>query len=90
MSESFRSKRFGKTVWLTNHAIESMAKRRVTLGEVQTMIEEGEFVRKSGARGWIAYHFQARDDNLVCAAVVNDQAMIVKTVMVNWKQRENL
>jgi hypothetical protein len=29
VSESFASKRFGKTVWLTNHAIESMAKRRL-------------------------------------------------------------
>jgi hypothetical protein len=31
MSESFHSARFGKRVWLTNHAIEAMAKRHVTL-----------------------------------------------------------
>jgi hypothetical protein len=87
MSEAFHSNRFAKTVWLTNHAIESMAKRRVALDEVQTLIEQGAFVQKSDGHGWIAYHFGARNDNLVCAAIVNDQSVIVKTVMVNWKQR---
>jgi hypothetical protein len=43
MSETFDSPRFGKKVWLTNHAIESMAKRKVTLAEVKRLIEEGQY-----------------------------------------------
>jgi hypothetical protein len=43
MSDAFHSARFGKKVWLTNHAIESMAKRNVTLAEVKTLIEEGSY-----------------------------------------------
>ena len=31
MSESYYSQRFEKTIWITNHAIESMNKRAVTL-----------------------------------------------------------
>jgi hypothetical protein len=33
--------------------------------------------------------FESRQDNLVCAAVATEQAIIVKTVMVNWKERDN-
>ena len=46
MSESFYSKRFGKNVWLTNHAIESMAKRKVTLSDVKNLIEQGEYEKR--------------------------------------------
>ena len=88
MSEAFDSLRFGKKVWLTNHAIESMAKRNVTLAEVKHLIEEGQFREKEASHGWIFHHFESRRDNLVCAAVANEQAIIVKTVMVNWKERD--
>ena len=87
MSDSFESQRFGKTVWLTNHAIESMAKRRVTLDEVQVLIEQGTLMQKSEGHGWISYRFPMRNDNLICAAIVEAQAVIIKTVMVNWRER---
>jgi hypothetical protein len=77
MSDIFDSARFGKKVWLTNHAIESMAKRNVTLAEVKRLIEEGRY-----------HYFESRSDNLVCAAVSAEQAIIIKTLMVNWKERD--
>ena len=64
-----------------------MAKRRIRLDEVQTLIELGTLIRKSEGHGWIAHHFDARNDNLIYAAIITDQAVIVKTVMVNWKER---
>ena len=88
VSEAFDSGRFGKTVWLTNHAIESMAKRNVTLAEVKRLIEDGQYRAREESHGWIFYHFESRPDNLVCAAVSTDQAIIVKTVMVNWRERD--
>ncbi|UHD15736.1 DUF4258 domain-containing protein [Thiocapsa bogorovii] len=87
MSDSFESQRFGKTVWLTNHAIESMAKRQVTLNEVQVLIEQGTLAQKSAGHSWISHRFPTRNDNLVCAAIVEAQAVIIKTVMVNWRER---
>lgn len=88
MSETFESQRFGKKVWLTNHAIESMAKRNVTLAEVKRLIEEGQYRAKEASHGWIFHHFESRQDNLVCAAIATEQAITVKTLMINWKERD--
>ena len=89
MSDVFESTRFGRKVWLTNHAIESMAKRGVTLVEVKRLIEEGRYVSKDTSHGWIFHQFESRHDNLVCAAVATDQAIVVKTIMVNWKELDS-
>ena len=88
MSEAFHSTRFGKRVWLmTNHAIEAMAKRRVTLDQVKTLVELGTYLDKGEGNGWIFHRFEERGDNLVCAAVVTGQAIIVKTVMMHRTER---
>lgn len=87
MSESFFSDRFGKNIWLTNHAIEAMAKRKITLPEIRKLVASGEYRIKEGTRGWIYYEFPNRDDNLVCMAFENKKAIIIKTVMVRWKLR---
>lgn len=87
MTDLFHSPRFGKPVWLTNHAIEAMAKRSVTLAEIKTLIAQGVYEIKEPPHGWIFHHFSDRTDNLVCAAVVDQQAIVIKTVMINWKQR---
>lgn len=87
MSESFYSSRFDKEVWLTNHAIESMAKRNVTLKEVHILIETGTYKAKDGTHAWVYTQVDGRSDNLMCAAVVKNQAIIVKTIMINWKER---
>ena len=88
MSESFYSKRFDKTIWVTNHAIESMMKRSLTLDEVKAVIEFGTYETQSAPHGWIFHNLPERDDNLVCVAVVDKEAIIIKTVMINWKLRE--
>ncbi len=92
MSVSFYSPRFAKNVWLANHAIESMAKREITLPEVKQLIEEGSVQYKDNQHGWVYFEFISRNDNLVCAAIINEQAVIIKTMMVNWQlgeQNEN-
>ena len=74
MSESFHSLRFDRKVWLTNHAIESMAKRAITLAEVKRLIEEGDWRARDDRHGWLSLYFPDRDDNLVCAAGVEGKA----------------
>jgi len=88
MSESFYSLRFKKSVWLTNHAIESMAKRNITLNEVKKLIESGEYTEKKELHGWIYYEFPKRDDDLMCAAVLKDESIIIKTIMIHWQLRK--
>ena len=54
---------------------------------MDNLIERGEYEKKVGNHGWIYYNFPDRDDNLVCAAIVNEQAIIIKTIMIRWQMR---
>jgi len=81
----FFSKRFGKNVWVTNHARESMQRRSIDAATLERVIEEGEIKRRDEVNLWIFTHIQERADNLICAAVVEQAAVVVKTVMVNWE-----
>lgn len=87
MSESFHSARFDKNVWLTNHPIESMAKRAITLSEVKRVVEDGVWSARDDRHSWLSLHFPERDDNLICAAVLMGDAVILKTVMIHWQLR---
>ncbi len=81
----FFSNRFGKNVWVTRHARESMLRRKVDADTLKRLIEEGEVKRRDEASLWVFRHIQDRADNLICAAVVEQAALIVKTVMINWE-----
>ena len=79
------SKRFGKNVWVTNHARESMLRRNVDMATLLQVIENGAIKRRDTMNLWVFMHIQERDDNLVCAAVVEQTAVVIKTVMINWE-----
>jgi len=64
-----------------------MAKRKITLSDVNVLIEKGDYKENSVAQGWIYYNFPEREDNLVCAAIVNEKAVIIKTIMIRWQER---
>ncbi len=76
------SRRFSCAVVLTAHACKRMAERRVNEQTLLDLIEAGEVRRKDARRFWIAAHFAAREENLLCAAVVHDSGvLVVKTLM---------
>ena len=79
------SRRFAKNVWVSRHARQSMRARDVDDTTLEHVIETGEIKRKDDAHLWIYMHMEGRSDNLVCAAVVESDAIIVKTVMINWE-----
>lgn len=81
----FFSKRFGKNVWITHHARESMLRRSVDVATLERVIEEGEIKHRDTMNLWVFKHIQGRADNLICAAVVEQTAVVVKTVMINWE-----
>jgi len=85
MLADFFSKRFGKNVWVTNHARESMQRRNIDVATLERVIEEGEIKRRDEVNLWVFTHIQERADNLICAAVVEQAAVVIKTVMVNWE-----
>ncbi|MFT3790175.1 MAG: DUF4258 domain-containing protein [Rudaea sp.] len=72
----FFSARFGKNVWITTHARASMTRRNIGIALLEEVIEEGEIKRSSETSLWIFKHVEGRSDNLVCAAVVEQAALV--------------
>jgi len=83
------SARFARNVWLTRHARSALEKRGLDEETVLAVIETGEIIEKGDGHCWIHSSVQDREDNRICAAVVIDTAVVVKTVMVNWQVKEN-
>lgn len=81
----FFSQRFGKNVWITHHARTSMEKRQIDDATLERVIEEGEIKHRNAIDLWVFKHIDGRSDNLICAAVVEQEAVVIKTVMINWE-----
>ncbi|WP_222130028.1 DUF4258 domain-containing protein [Bordetella genomosp. 13] len=84
----FSSRRFGKNVWVTHHAKRSMNRRNVSLALLQHVIEHGRIKRQNALHCWVFDDMADRKDNLICAAIVEQHAIIIKTVMINWELEE--
>ncbi len=82
------SQRFQKNVRLTHHVKARMEKRDISLELLLDLIETGDIRHKSETDLWIFRQYPVRPDNMVCTAVVVGQAVIVKTVMVDWTLEE--
>ena len=82
------SKRFGKDVHLTQHVKDRMKKRDVDLETLKDILETGEISWKNGQHAWIHKFYPERDDNRICIAVVIQDAVVVKTVMIHWSLEE--
>ena len=54
---------------------------------LRLIIESGKYRDVGENHGWIYYSFPERDDNMVCAAVVDGEAIIIKTIMIQWHVR---
>lgn len=78
------SQRFQKNIRLTHHVRARMEKRDISLELLLDLIETGGIRYKSESDLWIHRQYPERADNMVCTAVVVGQAVIVKTVMVDW------
>ena len=83
-----RCRRFNCRVWLTRHAEMMMVERKIGEAELMDLIETGEIKYKSDTHFWLYRDFPERTDNLVCAAVQKGDALVVKTVMINWRLEE--
>ncbi|MEL7897649.1 DUF4258 domain-containing protein [Vreelandella neptunia] len=82
------SNRFKRNVHVTRHAWERMQQREIDEAQLCELLETGETRYKDQTRLWIAKAFAQRSDNLVCAAVVLENQLIVKTVMHHFEWEE--
>lgn len=74
-------------VVVTDHALARMRERSISDAELKDVIESGATKYSDSKRLWI-YKTVSGADNLICAAVVLDGMVVVKTVMINWELEE--
>ena len=79
------SKRFGRRVIITAHAATRMLERAVTPELLLAMIDEGHTQYSDPTHLWAWLDVAGREDNLVCAVLVLEDAVVVKTVMHHWE-----
>ena len=82
---NMHSTRFNRPVVVTHHAAHRMAERRVTPELLLRVIDEGQTRYSDDVRLWVWLDVPGRDDNLLCAVLVLESAVIVKTVMHHWE-----
>ena len=79
------SQRFDRQIILTDHARQRMSERHVADERLVDLIDSGEIHRKDETRLWITKSYADRQDNLLCAAVVLEDRLVVKTVMHHFE-----
>lgn len=75
------SKRFNRPVIPTRHAVKRMIERSISEYELLTVIDTGDTRLKDDTHLWAYKHITGRADNLICAVLVLETVVIVKTVM---------
>ncbi|MEN9321511.1 MAG: hypothetical protein RL039_1324 [Pseudomonadota bacterium] len=75
------SSRFQRKVVLTRHARERMAQRGITELMLMEVIDSGATRYRDSTHLWAYKEFPERNDNLLCAVLVLEDAVVVKTVM---------
>ncbi len=79
------STRFSREVIVTRHARQRMAERAVSDALLLRVIDEGNTRYRDATHLWVWLDVSGRDDNLLCAVVVLEDALIVKTVLHHWE-----
>ncbi|MBP7394023.1 MAG: DUF4258 domain-containing protein [Zoogloea sp.] len=75
------SRRFDRPIILTRHARLRMDERNISEAELLAVIDTGETRYKDASHLWAFKHIAERADNLVCAVLVLEDSVVVKTVM---------
>ncbi len=75
------SVRFQRRIVVTHHARNRMIERSISDDMLIEVIDYGETRFRDATHLWAFKEFPERHDNLLCAVLVMEDAVIVKTVM---------
>jgi hypothetical protein len=81
------SLRFQRKIIVTRHARLRMVERAITDVMLVEVIDTGETRYRDDSHLWAFKAFPARDDNLLCAVLVLEDHLVVKTVMHHFEVR---
>ncbi len=79
------SNRFVLPIVLTKHALERMQERNVTIEQVVDIVDTGETKFADPTHLWAFKSLANRDDNLICAVLVLEDKVVVKTIMHHFE-----
>jgi hypothetical protein len=79
------SQRFHRRVQVTRHAAQRMAQRRISEELLLEIIDTGTIRERDATHLWVWLDVEGRAGNLLCAVLVLEQAVVVKTVMHHWE-----
>lgn len=75
------STRFQRSIIASSHAKIRMAERGISEAMLLEVIDTGETRYKDITHLWVFKEFPERHDNLLCAVLVLEDCVVVKTVM---------
>ena len=75
------SNRFQRPIVISSHARMRMAERDISEAMLLEVIDSGDTRYKDATHLWAFKEFPERHDNLLCAVLVLEDQVIVKTVM---------
>lgn len=75
------SVRFSLPVVITLHAEKRMLERSISREMLIDVIDTGTTKYRDETHLWVYKHYQNRSDNLICAVLVLEHSVVVKTVM---------
>lgn len=78
------STRFNRPVVFTRHTLQRMALRDISVAELLEVVDTGGTRYKDETHLWAYKHLAGRADNLICAVLVLEDVVVVKTVMHNF------
>lgn len=75
------SRRFNRPVIITAHAQQRMLERDISLEMLLDIVDNGDTRYKDDTHLWAYKSYPDRADNLICAVLVLENVVVVKTVM---------
>jgi len=75
------SARFNKPIIITRHAQLRMVQRAISTEELMVVMDTGDVRQKDAAHLWVFKTLPHRNENMMCAVLVLEDSVIVKTVM---------
>ena len=81
------SQRFEREIIITRHAAMRMSERSMTETMLLEIIDTGETRYRDESHLWAFKTFPERADNFLCAVLVLEDRLIVKTVMHHFEVR---
>ena len=83
------SARFSRPVVITLHAEKRMLERGISRETLIDIIDTGTTKYRDETHLWVYKNYQNRSDNLICAVLVLEHSVVVKTVMHHFTVSES-